>query len=367
MRLLYAFSFLLSIAALLFSGVVAAAPHRAALVIGNGNYPSAPLSNPVNDAKDMATALRSLGFDVTEVTNATQREMNRAITLFGSKLRADSVALFFYAGHGIQAKGKNYLLPIDASIQHEGSLRSEGVDVDAVLDQIASTGSQVNIVVLDACRNNPFERKFRSVGGGLAQIDAPKGTLIAYATAPGKTASDGSGKNGLYTQELLQALRQPGAKVEEVFKKVRIEVARGSNDAQIPWESSSLTGDFYFVPPLSRADIPRLLDQSKEAFQKRNLPEVIAHSRAVLTIDSRETTALANLSAAHLLNGQHVEAENLANQALEINPFHAASFNHRGLARERIGLKTEALADYQRGCELRNPQSCQHVERLIQR
>lgn len=163
--------------------VSAAAPHRAALVIGNGGYPAAPLANPVNDAREIAKALRELGFSVSEVTNAGQREMNRAITEFGGKLRGDSVALFFYAGHGIQAKGKNYLLPVDAQLSSEASLRSEGIDVDAVLDQFASTGSQVNIVILDACRNNPFERRFRSSpagrggeGSGLAQIDGKRPT-----------------------------------------------------------------------------------------------------------------------------------------------------------------------------------------------
>ena len=358
---------LVCFAALIFTGLAHAEQHRAALVIGNGNYPSSPLANPVNDALDVAAQLQKLGFDVTQVTDASQRDMTRAITAFGSKLKPDSVALFYYAGHGIQAKGKNYLLPVDASVQNEASLRSEGVDVDAVLEQIAATGSQVNIVILDACRNNPFERKFRSAGsGGLAQIDAPKGTLIAYATAPGKTAADGSGKNGLYTSQLLRALQQPGARVEEVFKKVRIEVARSSNDAQIPWESSSLTGDFFFLPPHSQADVTRLLEQASAAFERRDLPEVIAKSQAILTIDPRETTALANLAAAHLVKGQYREAGALAEQALGINPYHAPSFNHRGLVREKFGQFVDALTDYQRGCELKSAQSCLNANRLSQ-
>lgn len=228
---------------------------RVALVIGNGAYPSAPLLNPVNDAKDMATSLRALGFNVIERINANQKEMNRAITTFGESLSKDTVALFYYAGHGMQVRGKNYLIPVDAQIATENSVRSESVDVDGLLDQL--TASDLNIVVLDACRNNPFERKFRALGGaGLAQMDAPKGTLIAYATAPGKTASDGEGRNGLFTGELLRQIRIPGLTIEQVFKNVRREVTKTTRDNQTPWESSSLTGDFYFSSASASKTLP---------------------------------------------------------------------------------------------------------------
>lgn len=242
------------------------AEKKVALVIGNGAYPGVPLKNPANDARDMAAALRTLGFEVIERTNVTQKEMNRAITQFGAKLTAGSVALFFYAGHGIQVKGKNYLLPVDAQIDSEASVRAETVDVDTLLDQL--TASPLNIVILDACRNNPFERRFRGVGGGLAQMEAPKGTLIAYATSPGKVASDGDGKNGLYTQELLKVIRTPGLEVEKAFKRVRANVARTTRDNQIPWESSSLTGDFFFSrgagPSASSASTPLQSDAELE-------------------------------------------------------------------------------------------------------
>ena len=220
------------------------ADKRVALVIGNGAYSSTPLRNPVNDAHDMAVALRGLGFQVIERSNATQKEMNKAIIEFGEKLSAKTVALFYYAGHGVQVRGKNFLIPVDATISSETAVRAEGVDVDTVLDQLSS--SPLNIVILDACRNNPFESKFRSAGGGLAQIEAPKGTLIAYATAPGKTAADGDGRNGVYTRELLKAIQEPGLPIEQMFKHVRAEVTQATGDAQTPWESSSLTGDFYF-------------------------------------------------------------------------------------------------------------------------
>ena len=220
---------------------------RIALVIGNSSYKDSPLKNPVNDARDMAATLRKLGFDVIEKTDASQKDMNRAIAQFGEKLRSDTVALFFYAGHGMQVRGKNYIIPVDAQVTSEASARVETVDVDSVMDQLAV--SPMNIVILDACRNNPFERRFRSPGGGLAQMDAPKGSLIAYATAPGKTAADGSGRNGLYTQELLKSIQTPGLTLEAVFKRVRNGVMAASGETQTPWESSSLTGDFYFTSP----------------------------------------------------------------------------------------------------------------------
>jgi hypothetical protein len=232
---------------LVVQNVRAGAQKRVALVIGNGKYQSEEvpqLANPVNDARSMAEALNKLGFEVTEVTDATQKEMNRAIANFGASLEPTSVALFYYAGHGLQVKGKNYLVPVDADISGEASIPAETVDVDTVLAQLDS--STMSIVILDACRNNPF-KKARSIGGGgLAQMDAPKGSFIAYATSPGKTAADGTGANGLYTQALLKNIQTPGISLEEVFKRVRNDVSMATADEQIPWESTSLTGNFYF-------------------------------------------------------------------------------------------------------------------------
>jgi len=226
----------------------AAAEKRVALVIGNSAYPGvAALRNPANDASDIAAKLRKLNFSVTLKTNVGQKEMLRALTDFGENVRQGNEIVFFYAGHGMQVRGKNYLIPIDAEIRSEGSVSSEAVDVDQLLDKLAL--ARLSIVILDACRNNPFERRFRGSGQGLAQINAPTGTLIAYATAPGKVASDGEGRNGLYTAELLAAMDFPGIRIEDVFKRVRANVVRKSNEAQIPWESSSLTGDFFFKAP----------------------------------------------------------------------------------------------------------------------
>lgn len=239
----------------------AAKDKRIALVIGNAKYRESTLKNPVNDALAMAEALRAFGFEVIERTDVTQKEMNRAITQFGQKLSGGGVGLFYYAGHGMQVRGKNFLVPVDAAIEGEQAVRSESVDLDLVMDQLAF--ARVGMVILDACRNNPFERSFRSgAGGGLAQVDAPKGVLVAYATAPGKVAADGTGKHGLYTSELLRALEEPGRRIEDVFKQVRRNVASATGDQQIPWESSSLTGDFFFVAP---AQIPAATNAAVES------------------------------------------------------------------------------------------------------
>jgi hypothetical protein len=223
-------------------------PRKVALVIGNGAYREAPLKNPRNDARAIAGKLGALGFEVMLGEDLGLREMTRLITRFGEKAAGTGVGMFFYAGHGMQVKGRNYLLPVDAQITSEASARSESVDLDQILDQLSGSGGQFSLVVLDACRNNPFERRFRGSGGGLAQVDAPKGTLIAYATAPGRVALDGDGENSTYTTALLRALDEPGLPVESVFKRVRGDVSRSTGDQQVPWESSSLTGDFFFRP-----------------------------------------------------------------------------------------------------------------------
>ncbi len=221
---------------------------RIALVIGNGAYADSPLRNPLNDANDMAAALKKLGFEVTSLTDSNQTTMKRAIRSFGEKLRAnDGIGLFYYAGHGVQVKGINYLIPVGAAVNTEEEVEYEGIDVGLVLAQMESAKNKLNIVILDACRNNPFARSYRSSAKGLASIDAPSGTLLAYSTAPGSVAADGAGRNGLYTQELLKQMQTSGLSIEDVFKRVRVTVLELSQQKQTPWESSSLTGDFYFL------------------------------------------------------------------------------------------------------------------------
>jgi uncharacterized caspase-like protein len=224
-----------------------AAEKRVALVIGNGRYESAPLKNPPNDARLMGQSLRTLGFEVIEFTDSDQRTMKLAIEDFGRKIQDADVALFYFAGHGMQIAGRNYLIPIGANINAEGEVDIESVDVARVLAKMEVARTRVNLVILDACRNNPFSRSFRSQERGLAFVQAPTGTLIAYATAPGDVAADGAGDNGTFTGALATTMLQPGMTVESVFKSVRTRVKTQTAGRQVPWESSSLEGEFYFT------------------------------------------------------------------------------------------------------------------------
>jgi uncharacterized caspase-like protein len=218
---------------------------RTALVIGNGTYTNSPLKNPPNDATDMAKALSNVGFTVEHGVDLTQRQMKAMIREFGQKLKAGGQGLFYFAGHGIQLRGRNYLIPVDAEITSEADVEDQGVDANLIMGLMDEAGNGLNVVILDACRNNPFARSFRSAGNGLAQVEAPTGTLVAYATAPGKVARDGTGRNGAYTAELLKQMRVPGLPIEEVMKRVRASLKQLTNGEQIPWESSSLVGNFY--------------------------------------------------------------------------------------------------------------------------
>jgi hypothetical protein len=224
------------------------AENRVALIIGNGNYPTMPLKNPVNDANAIAKELRNLGFEVISFTDMNQNDMKKQIRTFGEKLAAKGgVGLFYFAGHGIQLNGENYLVPVDAKIEKEQDVELEAVSLKRILGEMDYARNDMNIVILDACRNNPFARSWRSTGNsGLATTTAPQGTFIAYATAPGSVAADGEGQNGLYTQELLKALNVSNIKIEDVFKTVRNNVYQKSNKQQVPWENSSIFGDFYF-------------------------------------------------------------------------------------------------------------------------
>lgn len=229
------------------------AERRVALVIGNGAYPSAPLKNPVNDATDMAATLQRLGFEVVLLTNANQQQMDASVREFGLKLRQGGAGLFYYAGHGLQVGGENYLVPVNANIQTESDVRFTCLPAGMVLGKMEDARNDVNIIILDACRNNPFARSFRSAEQGLAKMDAPTGSLISYATAPGSVASDGAGRNGLFTQHLLTNMATQGLPITEVFMRVRQNVVAETKRKQVPWEASSLIGQFYFSGP---SDIP---------------------------------------------------------------------------------------------------------------
>jgi hypothetical protein len=257
---------------------------RIALVIGNGTYSSSILANPENDAKAMADILQKLGFTVYKFENLDQGNMKKAIDEFGDRLKGNDVGLFYYAGHGIQAKGYNYLIPVDAHLKTEDEVDYDCVRADRVLALMESSGSKVNIIILDACRNNPFERSWtRSAAGtGLAFMNAPKGTLIAYATAPGSTASDGSGDHGLYTSAILQSIMIPNITIIQMFQDVRNIVAEKSDNDQTPWESTSMTGDFYFNGKNQAADNKTITQAgNKESLSEARGVSGMAHKPVV--------------------------------------------------------------------------------------
>lgn len=223
---------------------------RLALVIGNTRYADAPLKNPGNDAKGIASELHKLGFQVNLKLDAGRSEMIEAIRAFGAELASKKgVGMFYYAGHGAQLEWKNYLIPVDAVVASIEDMQTKTVELNSLLEGLVKAQNPMNVIILDACRDNPFGGKVRTVQKGLSQFDAPPGSLLAYATSPGNTAADGDGENGLYTENLLRELRVPAAKIEDVFKRVRLNVRRKSEGQQIPWESTSLEQDFYFVPP----------------------------------------------------------------------------------------------------------------------
>jgi formylglycine-generating enzyme required for sulfatase activity len=247
---------LVCVACALGAGNVSAkAEPRIALVIGNGAYNPTlgGLANPVNDATSIAAALRRVGFDVDLETNLNQIAMKRAIARLGQRLRkagSGATGLFYYAGHGLQEQGENYLVPIDADIQSEGDIDIYAVAAKGVLDQMTVAGDAVNIVILDACRNTPVLRARRSADRGLARMDAPTGSFIAYSTAPGQTAADGTiGGNSPFAAALASELTRPGEPIDDLFIRVRKSVLASTHNTQTPWDSSSLVDRFYFVPP----------------------------------------------------------------------------------------------------------------------
>jgi Tfp pilus assembly protein PilF len=324
---------------------------RIALVIGNGAYKSAPLKNPVKDAIDIGDALTNLGFTVILKTNVKQRTMEETIREFGKQLRSGGVGLFYFAGHGLQVKGRNYLLPINADIKSEADIKYEAVDAGRVLAQMEEAGNGLNIVILDACRDNPFARSYRSSERGLAKMDAPEGSILAYATAPGSVAADGTGRNGLYTSKLLKHIRTPGLPVEMFFKEVRRDVRNASGNKQMPWTESSLIGDFYFNPKRGIAvvkhpkaepqipvnETPKLNEAESELFEglkhfRNHMYQMAKPSfEKVLEIEPQNNVALYHLGyIAYYKERNYPKALEYCNQAIEIDAGQAEYYTLRG-------------------------------------
>ena len=240
---------------------------RVALVVGNSAYPQAPLVNPLHDARAMAELLRRAGFTVAQELETSQAQLSDAVARFGAAIRDPKVkfGLFYYAGHGLQQDWRNYLVPVSADIRSAEDVRKQTVDVSALLAYMNQAKGRSFLVILDACRDDPFAGGYRPPAKGLSQFDAPVGSLLAYATAPGSVALDGDGDNGLYTGNLLREFNVPGVRIEDAFKRVRLNVRLASRGQQIPWESTSLEEDVYLFPSerrkLSEEERDRQLDQ----------------------------------------------------------------------------------------------------------
>lgn len=233
------------------------APHasRIALVIGNGHYPdaSAPLAQPINDARALTSALRRDGFDVDVVEDATKDDMSRAVERMKAKIKPGSVVMLYFGGFGVQVGRESYLIPVDAAIWKEADIRRDGYSVEAVLDVMKNRGAQAKLVVIDASRRNPYERRFRSYSHGLAPINVPENALILSSATPGKVADDAKGQNSLLVGELLKSLNSKASGAEAMFSRTRVAVTRASEGEQVPAMSSSLLDDVQFGTGLASA------------------------------------------------------------------------------------------------------------------
>ncbi len=240
---------------------------RVALVVGNNAYRDAPLLNPVNDATAVADLLGRAGFAVERLLDTGREKFASAIERFGETVRKPQTrqAFFYYAGHGVQLDWTNYLVPVDANVENASQVPARCVDLGTMLRHLGRGKDKVSVIILDACRNDPFGGAFRPTQMGLSQFDAPPGSLIAYATAPGGVASDGSGKNGLYTENLVRELSVRGAKLEDALKRVRLNVRLASRGAQVPWETTSLEGDVYVLEDGRRKRTEEELEAEAEA------------------------------------------------------------------------------------------------------
>lgn len=265
---------------------------KLALVMGNSAYRGVPaLKNPGNDSRAVAEALRAAHFDVALVQDATRERMEEAIGAHARALAArKAVGLVYYAGHGLQMQWRNYLLPVDAAVVKAADVPARCVDVTTLMEALRKAGNPMNVIILDACRDNPFGAEVQPDRRGLSQADAPTGSFLAYATAPGNTADDGEGAHGLYTEHLLREIRVREARIEDVFKRVRLGVRKASGGRQVPWESTSLEEDFYFFPP------EQLRRLSQEEQEREFREELAAYERVA---DSRDASALEGFLRRH--------------------------------------------------------------------
>ncbi|MCX6611937.1 MAG: caspase family protein [Acidobacteria bacterium] len=316
--------------------LVVESSQRLALVVGNAAYPKSPLRNPLNDAKAVAGALGDLGFQTETALDLPLRALEATVNRFVARVRAGDTVVFYYAGHGIQLEGENYLVPTDFDAKDEADAKYVSYSASRVQERIEKAGARVIVVILDACRNNPFQAT-RSAGGGLAAMGSGKGTLIAFATGPGKTADDNPrGANGLFTTHLISTLREPGLSLDQVFSRVREKVYRESDGRQVPWTVSSVIGDVFLrggtpapapvaavVNPLSRkTEAPvepvagDLLRDGNQALERGDFQDAIAKAQSLLRTNANHKEGLLLLTSGYYRTQDWVPFVSTARQAL---------------------------------------------------
>lgn len=369
----------------------AQAERKVALVIGNGAYRVGPLKNAVNDAEDISAALRGLGFKVALLKNADNRHMDEAVRQFAAGLKPGVLGLFYFSGHGLELGGVNYLVPVNAHIQSDADIKNGCLSAQWVLDKMEDAGNGLNVMILDACRDNPFPRNTKSTGQGLAGMNAPDGSLIAFATGPGRTASDGTGRNGAYTKHLLQNLSTPGLSLVDMFMRTQGGVRQESQKAQIPWVSFSLSSHVYLAGPAPGAQArptqsPDLAAERKRVAEetdrlKREQQELaqlqaekqrmeaerqkLEQAKAAAQAQAPKQTPLDEATATSLLKegvaasgrGDKDEAIRLYTKALDAGGLsidnQVVAFNNRGNAYKNKGQYDRAIQDYDQALRLK--------------
>jgi uncharacterized caspase-like protein/regulator of sirC expression with transglutaminase-like and TPR domain len=348
---------------------------RTALVIGNSNYQeTGQLPNPVNDATDMAQVLRELGFDVILLKDANLSQMGEALDEFHAKLLEGGVGVFYYAGHGMQLDSENYLIPIDAKLERKQDTPYEAQALGKILGAMEDAANNVNIIIIDACRNKPFNRGWQrsSQAEGLAPVQAVRGSYIAYATAPGDVADDGKGRNGTFTAQILKHIKTPNLSVEEMFKRVRQGVLEDTNNQQIPWDSSSLVGEFSFNQTSTSVATSTLAPESttststpaseSTASTSTPAPESTTSTSTPASESTASTSTPASESAEKLVQqgldrveqGDNQGAIDNFTEGIALNPDDAEAYNNRGEAYRNLRQYQEAIADLDRAISL-NP------------
>jgi uncharacterized caspase-like protein len=315
MKLLYQFSLSFAFMAL---SAIAHAGDRIALVVGNSSYPTAPLTNPENDAKAMTALLQSAGFEVSQQINTSLDQLESAVKTFGSRIQDPKVkfAVFYFAGHGMQLDWRNYLVPVTARIRTADDVRKQTVDISSLISHMRAAKDRNYLIILDACRDDPFAGSYKAPAAGLSQFDAPIGSVLAYSTSPGKVALDGEGDNGLYTTHLLKEFAVKGVKIEDAFKRTRLNVRLASNGTQIPWETTSLEDDIYLFPDdrkkLTESEQHTLFE--KEVAHWLKVKSTLSLPALAEFIQAYPSGSVSELAAARFNRLQGAERERLAQE-----------------------------------------------------